>query len=197
MNKKYINKTTEKKIELLFEFSKSELFENGITNFNLQKVISYSRLSKSTFYKRFESKNNFIKIIIKNLMDDLITPFINYLDKFDTFEDILKMLSNLNFDIISILNEYPVEDLFKYPEVTKFINQYYYDTFGIIIEKKIKDFQNRKEIRDDISAEYIFEFLTSITKGMGLMLKEKNFKDVVFNYNKLLFSALKMTDLND
>jgi hypothetical protein len=62
-----------------------------------------------------------------------------------------------------------------------------------MIIDKIIEFQDDGEIRNDIEPIYIFEFITSVTKGMGIMLKDKDYKKVVNNYIKLIKSSLTNT----
>ncbi|MDY6895174.1 MAG: hypothetical protein SVO01_07155, partial [Thermotogota bacterium] len=106
------------------------------------------------------------------------------------FQEVLDYLSNLNFDVQTLMKEYPIDDLFEHPEITSIINDYYYQRFGKVITDKIAEFQNSGQIRKDIEAKYILEFLTSVTKGMGLMLKDHDFKEVINNYRKLIETAL-------
>jgi len=183
-------KNTQYKIERLTDLAKGELLNHGITNFNYEKVIYDAKLSKSTVYKKLGKKDEFIIFVIKNLLDDFFIPFKKYVDDFNTFQEVLDYLSNLNFDVQTLMKEYPIDDLFEHPEITSIINDYYYQRFGKVITDKIAEFQNSGQIRKDIEAKYILEFLTSVTKGMGLMLKDHDFKEVINNYRKLIETAL-------
>lgn len=185
-----IKKSTEKRVEKLINISKAELLEKGISGFSFEKAIASTSLSKATVYKIFENKEGFIKSVIKSALDDMIPPFKELLKKYNSLSNALSDLEKINFDAKSIIEQYPIEDLIDHKEYTSFINEYYYTHFGNIIIGKIKELQMNKEIREDIDAIYIFEFVTSITKGMGNMLIDKDFKDVVNNYSKLIKSAL-------
>jgi len=112
-------------------------------------------------------------------------------DKYNSLSEVLDDLEKINFDVKSIIKQYPIEDLIDHKEYTSYINKFYYENFGSIIIDKIKEFQATGEIRKDINAHYIFEFITSVTKGMGNLLIDKDFKDVVNNYNKLIKNGLK------
>lgn len=186
-----MKKTTEKRVEKLINISKAELLEKGISGFSFDKAISSTSLSKATVYKLFINKEGFIKAVIKSALEDMIPPFKKLLDKYKSLSDVLDDLEKINFDVKSIIKQYPIEDLIDHKEYTFYINKFYYEYFGKIIIDKIKEFQNSGEIRNDINAIYIFEFITSVTKGMGNMLIDKNFKDVVNNYNKLIMNAIK------
>jgi AcrR family transcriptional regulator len=194
MYKKSMKKNTRKKINVLFSFSKSEMLKNGVSKYNLEKVIANSKISKSTFYKYFSNKKNFLVLTVDWILEDLIDPFKEYLKNFKTLEDLLNLLSNLNFDLKSILNAFPLEDIFSDTEIRKHLNQYYYKTFGKMIIEKIKELQEKDEIRNDIPAEFVFEFITSLTKGMGKLLIEYDYNEVVRNYYKLIHSAIRKKD---
>ena len=194
MYKKSMKKNTRKKINVLFSFSKSEMLKNGVSKYNLEKVIANSKISKSTFYKYFSNKKNFLVLTVDWILEDLIDPFKEYLKNFKTLEDLLNLLSNLNFDLKSILNAFPLEDIFSDAEIRKHLNQYYYKTFGKMIIEKIKELQEKDEVRNDIPAEFIFEFITSLTKGMGKLLIEHDYNEVVRNYYKLINSAIRKID---
>jgi len=184
-------KKTTAKINKLIDLSKVELLNKGISKFNYEKVIKDSGLSKSTVYQKFGKKEDFIIYLIKIILDEWYVPFKKYVENFKSLEEILEYLSNLNFDLDTILREYPIDDFFLSKRISSFINDYFYQTYGKAIIAKIKEFQKLGEVRNDIDARYILEFMISVTKGMVLLLKDRNFKEVVINYRKLIEPALK------
>lgn len=188
-----IKKSTEKKIEILLDIAKAEMLEKGISNFSFDKVISSTSLSKATVYKIFINKDGFIKAVISSTLEDIIPPFKELLNKYKSLSDALNDLENINFDAKAWIEQYRIEDLMAHKEYTEFINNFYYKHFGHLIMNKIKEFQDDGDIRNDIEPIYIFEFITSVTKGMGIMLKDKDYKKVVNNYIKLIKSSLTNT----
>jgi len=168
-----------------------ELLNKGISRFNYEKVIKSAGLSKSTVYEKYGKKEDFIIFLIKSILDELYISFKKYVDELKNFDEILEYISNLNFDIESILKEYPIDDFFTNKRISTFVNNYFYQTYGQVIVNKIIEFQKQNEVRNDIDAIYILEFLISVTKGMGFLLKNRNFKEVVTNYRKLIENALK------
>lgn len=190
-NKYRTQKKTSSKINLLIDLAKAELLNKGISRFNYEKVIKSAGLSKSTVYLKFGKKEDFIIYVIQTILDELFIPFKKYVENLKNFDEILKYISNLNFDIESILKEYPIDDFFIHKRISAFINDYFYQTYGKVIVNKIIEFQKQGEVRNDIDAMYILEFLLSVTKGMGFLLNNRNFKDVIINYRKLIEQALK------
>lgn len=184
-------KTTSSKIQVLIDIAKVELLNKGISRFNYEKVIKSAGLSKSTVYEKYGKKEDFIIFLIKSILDELYISFKKYVDELKNFDEILEYISNLNFDIESILKEYPIDDFFTNKRISTFVNNYFYQTYGQVIVNKIIEFQKQNEVRNDIDAIYILEFLISVTKGMGFLLKNRNFKKVVTNYRKLIENALK------
>ncbi|HOK15608.1 MAG TPA: TetR/AcrR family transcriptional regulator [Defluviitoga tunisiensis] len=184
-------KTTSSKIQVLIDIAKVELLNKGISRFNYEKVIKSAGLSKSTVYEKYGKKEDFIIFLIKSILDELYISFKKYVDELKNFDAILEYISNLNFDIESILKEYPIDDFFTNKRISTFVNNYFYQTYGQVIVNKIIEFQKQNEVRNDIDAIYILEFLISVTKGMGFLLKNRNFKEVVTNYRKLIENALK------
>ncbi|MGB4458064.1 MAG: TetR/AcrR family transcriptional regulator [Defluviitoga tunisiensis] len=184
-------KTTSSKIQVLIDIAKVELLNKGISRFNYEKVIKSAGLSKSTVYEKYGKKEDFIIFLIKSILDELYISFKKYVDELKNFDEILEYISNLNFDIESILKEYPIDDFFTNKRISTFVNNYFYQTYGQVIVNKIIEFQKQNEFRNDIDAIYILEFLISVTKGMGFLLKNRNFKEVVTNYRKLIENALK------
>ncbi|CEP78724.1 MAG: TetR/AcrR family transcriptional regulator [Defluviitoga tunisiensis] len=184
-------KTTSSKIQVLIDIAKVELLNKGISRFNYEKVIKSAGLSKSTVYEKYGKKEDFIIFLIKSILDELYISFKKYVDELKNFDEILEYISNLNFDIESILKEYPIDDFFTNKRISTFVNNYFYQTYGQVIVNKIIEFQKQNEVRNDIDAIYILEFLISVTKGMGFLLKNRNFKEVVTNYRKLIENALK------
>ena len=184
-------KTTSSKIQVLIDIAKVELLNKGISRFNYEKVIKSAGLSKSTVYEKYAKKEDFIIFLIKSILDELYISFKKYVDELKNFDEILEYISNLNFDIESILKEYPIDDFFTNKRISTFVNNYFYQTYGQVIVNKIIEFQKQNEVRNDIDAIYILEFLISVTKGMGFLLKNRNFKEVVTNYRKLIENALK------
>ncbi|PNR92859.1 TetR/AcrR family transcriptional regulator [Petrotoga sp. 9PWA.NaAc.5.4] len=185
-------KNTLHKYTKLIDISKGELLNKGISQFNYERVILFSGLSKTTVYKKFGKKEDFIIFLIKSILDDFYVSFKEYVHKFTSFKEVIDFVSHLNFDIETILKDYPIDDFFQHSEITSYVNNYYYLTFGNVIIDKIKEFQKKGEVRNDIEAKYILEFLTSVTKGMGMMLKDHDSKDVLKNYTKLIESALSV-----
>ncbi|HOP33575.1 MAG TPA: TetR/AcrR family transcriptional regulator [Defluviitoga tunisiensis] len=184
-------KTTSSKIQVLIDIAKVELLNKGISRFNYEKVIKSAGLSKSTVYEKYGKKEDFIIFLIKSILDELYISFKKYVDELKNFDEILEYISNLNFDIESILKEYPIDDFFTNKRISTFVNNYFYQTYGQVIVNKIIEFQKQNEVRNDIDAIYILEFLISVTKGIGFLLKNRNFKEVVTNYRKLIENALK------
>lgn len=184
-------KTTSSKIQVLIDIAKVELLNKGISRFNYEKVIKSAGLSKSTVYEKYGKKEDFIIFLIKSILDELYISFKKYVDELKNFDEILEYISNLNFDIESILKEYPIDDFFTNKRIFTFVNNYFYQTYGQVIVNKIIEFQKQNEVRNDIDAIYILEFLISVTKGIGFLLKNRNFKEVVTNYRKLIENALK------
>ncbi len=184
-------KTTSSKIQVLIDIAKVELLNKGISRFNYEKVIKSAGLSKSTVYEKYGKKEDFIIFLIKSILDELYISFKKYVDELKNFDEILEYISNLNFDIESILKEYPIDDFFTNKRISTFVNNYFYQTYGQVIVNKIIEFQKQNEVRNDIDAIYILEFLISVTKGMGFLLKNRKFKEVVTNYRKLIENALK------
>ncbi|HOL86270.1 MAG TPA: TetR/AcrR family transcriptional regulator [Defluviitoga tunisiensis] len=184
-------KTTSSKIQVLIDIAKVELLNKGISRFNYEKVIKSAGLSKSTVYEKYGKKEDFIIFLIKSILDELYISFKKYVDELKNFDAILEYISNLNFDIESILKEYPIDDFFTNKRISTFVNNYFYQTYGQVIVNKIIEFQKQNEVRNDIDAIYILEFLISVTKGIGFLLKNRNFKEVVTNYRKLIENALK------
>ncbi|BBE31414.1 hypothetical protein OSSY52_15550 [Tepiditoga spiralis] len=195
MKKIYQKKSTKKKLEKLIEYSKIELVEQGFSKFNLNKVINSSGISKATFYKNYKSKQNFILIVIKNIIDEFVTPLKEFLNAINDIEEIINLIENYNLDPQKLLKEYPIKDLFYNHETAKFINEYYYKTFENIILEKIIISQKNGTIRNDVDPKFIFEFLTSIIKGIGHMIEDDDFKKIVDNYKKLILSALKTNEV--
>ncbi|MDN5341492.1 MULTISPECIES: TetR/AcrR family transcriptional regulator [Oceanotoga] len=191
MKKHYSKKSTEKKIEKLYNFSRSELIENGIQKYNFEKVIKYAGLSKATVYKKFKNRKNFIIETIKFLIDDYIEPFKKLLDDVESFDEVFDFLYGLNIDFKEILDIYPIEDLFSDFEILDFINNYYYEKFGIIIKNKIEEFKIKGEIRNDIKTDFIFEYITSVTKSIGNLLSKYEYKEVIESFSVLINSSLK------
>ena len=184
-------KTTSSKIQVLIDIAKVELLNKGISRFNYEKVIKSAGLSKSTVYEKYGKKEDFIIFLIKSILDELYISFKKYVDELKNFDEILEYISNLNFDIESILKEYPIDDFFTNKRISTFVNNYFYQTYGQVIVNKIIEFQKQNEVRNDIDAIYILEFLIYVTKGIGFLLKNRNFKEVVTNYRKLIENALK------
>ncbi|HOO75836.1 MAG TPA: TetR/AcrR family transcriptional regulator, partial [Tepiditoga sp.] len=112
MRRTYIKKSVEKKIDNLILNARNDILENGISKFNFDRIIHVSGISKATVYKKYGNKKNFIKIVIKDFMDELVEPFEKFLESIYTLEDIFNFMYNFKNDILFLIKVYPVNDFF-------------------------------------------------------------------------------------
>lgn len=191
MRRTYIKKSVEKKIDNLILNARNDILENGISKFNFDRIIHISGISKATVYKKYGNKKNFIKIVIKDFMDELVEPFEKFLESIYTLEDIFNFMYNFKNDILFLIKVYPVNDFFSNDEMNHYMAEYYNEIFKKIIIIKIIELQKNGQIRKDIMPEYIFYFVTSITRDMGSLVIKKDYDEVIKNYSVLLKHSLK------
>lgn len=191
MRRTYIKKSVEKKIDNLILNARNDILENGISKFNFDRIIHVSGISKATVYKKYGNKKNFIKIVIKDFMDELVEPFEKFLESIYTLEDIFNFMYNFKNDILFLIKVYPVNDFFSNDEMNHYMAEYYNEIFKKIIIIKIIELQKNGQIRKDIMPEYIFYFVTSITRDMGSLVIKKDYDEVIKNYSVLLKHSLK------
>ncbi|MCP5465911.1 MAG: TetR/AcrR family transcriptional regulator [Thermotogae bacterium] len=191
MRRTYIKKSVEKKIDNLILNARNDILENGISKFNFDRIIHVSGISKATVYKKYGNKKNFIKIVIKDFMDELVEPFEKFLESIYTLEDIFNFMYNFKNDILFLIKVYPVNDFFSNDEMNHYMAEYYNEIFKKIIIIKIIELQKNGQIRKDIMPEYIFYFVTSITRDMASLVIKKDYDEVIKNYSVLLKHSLK------
>jgi len=98
---------------------------------------------------------------------------------------------NFKNDILFLIKVYPVNDFFSNDELNHYMAEYYNEIFKKIIMIKIIELQKNGQIRKDIMPEYIFYFVTSITRDMGALVIKKDYDEVIKNYSVLLKHSLK------
>jgi len=140
-----------------------DLFQRfGFKRITIEEICVKADVSKMTFYKYFPNKNELIKRILNNWLDQIVITLkeielmeVPFTEKIKTLLR-LKEESNARFS-----QEFMIEYMNPDPEVQNIFKGFYDRGIGIFIDF-IKASQLKGEVRRDIKPEFLYAVLNKI-----------------------------------
>ncbi len=155
-----------------------DLFQRfGFKRITIEEICTKANVSKMTFYKYFPNKNELIKRILNDWLDQIVITLkeielmqIPFTEKIKTLLR-LKEESNAKFS-----KEFMIEYMNPDPDVQTIFKEFYDRGIGIFIDF-IKASQLKGEVRKDIKPEFLYAVLNKIIE----LAKDKALVDLYPN----------------
>ena len=135
----------------------------GIKRVSIEEICREANLSKMTFYKHFENKNDLVIAILKHLQNDAFQKYRDIMDQDIPFPEKIERSIQLKIEQTDNLSKEFFTDLHKNAseEVLAYFQSMYQEGIQLILQDYIEA-QKRGEIRPDVKPEFIVYFLNQM-----------------------------------
>ncbi len=116
---------SKEKIKKIYDLAEEHILKEGITRLNISNLCSCLEMSKKTFYKEFQSKEQFIKnLYLKNLSNSYL-EVICIIQKKNSFFEKFEGISKIVERGLPLFNNNAILELYgKYPQIVSQINSF-------------------------------------------------------------------------
>ena len=162
-----MKRNTEELKEKLIQTGIEEIKEHGIDNLSLRTVAKSCGVTHGSPYRHFESKENYLKVVLKHLSEFLNEELKGELDFNSAARE---QLVQMGFNLISFAKKYPyyfealfIKFPFKYMEITRETISPLSDLPGFSDFKRIVASLRREEGFNNSEAESLLHFWSFIS----------------------------------
>lgn len=171
-----------------------DLFQRfGFKRTTIEEICSKSNVSKMTFYKYFPNKNELIKKILNNWLDQILVTLKDIELMKIPFTEKIKILLKLKEESNSKFSkEFIMEYMNPDPEIQNIFREFYDRGIGIFIEF-IKASQLKGEVRKDIKPEFFYAILNKIielAKDQALVSLYPRIADFSLEINNFIYFGI-------
>lgn len=165
-------KEKKKKCTQLIETAKDLFFKHGVKRITIEEICEKSNVSKVTFYKYFSNKDDLVRHIRDELINQGFSKFdeINELDI--SFPEKIDLITQWRVEFFSNIKSEFIEDILSVEETTKEMKSRYL--------KNIENAQTKGEVRKDLSPELIW----IVTEKLNEIVKDGGWKEIFSEYSE-------------
>lgn len=165
----------------------------GFKKVTVEEICQTAGVSKMTFYKYFANKNELIKYLWQEIMEDSMAK-LDALDKTGaTFQEKVRMLLKLKAEATTAMGDQYIKDyLDVVPELQDYYNQMLTKVMQWFI-KIIQQAQEKGEVRKSIRPEFflaIVNQLLELAKNEQLVALYDNYTEFALEVNNFMYFGL-------
>ena len=179
----------DKSKDKIYVAAKDLIWKNGINDTNVADICEEAGVSKMTFYRKYESKYELLKLIIE--------------DNYNSFDQKYNEIFQKDLPF----NEKIMELVFAHSELLKGISEKYLDDIAHQDNAELKEFIQQKQMRynetvrqllireqrkGNIRADVDIEFLNFFRKNILIMLFNPQLKRIYPDTEELIIQLIKM-----
>jgi len=163
---------TSKKCTQLIETAKKLFFKHGVKRITIGEICKESNVSKVTFYKYFSNKDELVRYIRDELIEQGFSKFdeINELDI--GFPEKVKLITQWRIDFFSNIKSEFIEDILSVEDTIEEMKSRYL--------KNIEAGQIKGEVRNDLSPELIW----LVTEKLNELVRDGSWKVIFSDYSE-------------
>ncbi len=163
---------TSKKSTQLIETAKNLFFKHGVKRITIEEICKESNVSKVTFYKYFSNKNELVRHIRDELIEEGFSEFdeINELDI--GFPEKVELITQWRIDFFSNIKSDFIQDILSVEDTIEEMKRRYL--------KNIEAAQIKGEVRNDLSPELIW----LVTEKLNELVKDGSWKEIFTDYRE-------------
>ncbi|WP_373482794.1 TetR/AcrR family transcriptional regulator [Acetobacterium sp.] len=175
-NKKY----TSKKCTQLIETAKDLFFKHGVKRITIGEICNESNVSKVTFYQYFSNKDELVRHIRNELIENGFSKFdeINELDI--GFPEKVELITQWRINFLANLKSDFIEDILSVEDTIEEMKSRYL--------KNIEAAQTKGEVRTDLSPELIW----LVTEKLNELVRDGSWKEIFSDYSEFQKQLRKM-----
>lgn len=163
---------TSKKCTQLIETAKDLFFKHGVKRITIEEICKESNVSKVTFYKYFSNKDELIRHIRDELIEEGFSKFdeINELDI--GFPEKVELITQWRINFFSNIKSDFIQDILSVEDTIEEMKRRYL--------KNIEAAQIKGEVRNDLSPELIW----LVTEKLNELVKDGSWKEIFTDYRE-------------
>ena len=179
MKEKSKNRTS-KKCSQLIETAQELFFKHGVQRITIEEICKKANVSKVTFYKYFSNKDELVKYIRNELMNQGFSKYdeINEIDI--SFPEKVERITQWRIDFFSNIKSEFIEDILSVEDTI--------EEMKIRYLKHIEVAQKKGEVRKDLSPELIW----LVTEKLNEIVKDGSWKEIFSDYSTFQKQLRKM-----
>lgn len=163
---------TSKKCTQLLETSQKLFFNHGVHRITIEEICKKANVSKVTFYKYFSNKEELVRYIRDELINQGFSKYdeINEMDI--SFPAKVDLITQWRIDFLSNIKSEFIEDILSVEDTIEEMKSRYL--------KNIEVAQIKGEIRKDLSPELIW----LVTEKLNELVKDGSWKEIFSDYSE-------------
>ncbi len=171
---------TSKKCTQLIETAKDLFCKHGVKRITIGEICKKSNVSKVTFYKIFTNKDELVRHIRNELIEQGFSKFdeINQLEI--GFPEKVDLITQWRIDFFSNIESEFIEDILSVEDTIEEMKSRYL--------KNIESAQIKGEVRKDLSPELIW----LVTEKLNELVRDGSWKEIFCDYSEFQKQLRKM-----
>jgi len=187
-----------KSYNYIFESAKALFWKFGISRVTVEEICREAKVSKMTFYRIFNNKNEVAEKILIDTFDANIKKYRNIMEQPGHFSQKIQQLVLLKQEGTADISEEFIRDIFLKDEggLKKLIEDYKKVSYDYFV-CDIKEAQSNGEIRKDIKVEfivYMLNFMSQIFFDEHIKAMYPDSHDAIMEITKFFFYGLKQIE---
>lgn len=181
-----------KKSEILS--TAKDLFQQfGIKRISVEEICQTAGVSKMTFYKYFDNKNDLVRYLWEKGFEQAFETFDQIREMEIPFENKLQLMLKLKEETAAkISHQFALDYFYASPDLKDFFERLASDSLNHFLDF-IKEAQQKGEVRPDIHPEFLLAIINNIkllVKDEQLINKYPSYKDFVMEVNNFIFYGI-------
>jgi AcrR family transcriptional regulator len=172
----------------------NDLFQQfGIKRISVQEICQTAGVSKMTFYKYFDNKNELVRYLWEKGFEQALETFDQIREMEIPFENKLQRMLKLKEETAAkISQQFALDYFYATPDLKDFFEQLAGDSMNHFLDF-IKQAQQKGEVRPDMHPEFLLAIINNIklmVKDDTLISKYPSYKDFVMEVNNFIFYGI-------
>jgi len=174
--------------------AKDLFWKHGVKRVSIEEICKEADVSKMTFYRFFQNKQELAKTIIKNLTDESILVYRNIMNENTFFDEKVKKLILLKFEGTNNISKEFIKDI--YTDKKLGLHEYLEKCTAEFTGEVIKDLAHAQEMgwmRKDINLDFVIYFNNKMAEMIydpKLAVMYKNSQELIMEITNLFFYGI-------
>ena len=174
--------------------AKDLFWKHGVKRVSIEEICKEADVSKMTFYRFFQNKQELAKTIIKNLTDESILVYRNIMNENTFFDEKVKKLILLKFEGTNNISKEFIKDI--YTDKKLGLHEYLEKRTAEFTGEVIKDLAHAQEMgwmRKDINLDFVIYFNNKMAEMIydpKLAVMYKNTQELIMEITNLFFYGI-------
>lgn len=182
------------KLKVLNKKGKKLFWKHGFRRVSIEEICKEAQVSKMTFYKQFNNKEEFAQYILAQVLDEAMGQYKEIMQKNIPYSEKVKELILLKHNFTTLISQEFIEDIYKNEELgLKKQLEAYQQRFIGEIRQDLGKAQEQGHIRKDLNLDFVLYMLNDMT---GKLLDDRlralfpNSQDLIMEFTNFFFYGI-------